>query len=119
LFWFFSRNFQLRLLRDTTCHGSSGEANGYRAFSSLCPQLSYCSNSGEAMEHEEYKNASHPTEYLHGRIVWGLIEGSKARIRKNDGINVRKVNHLQRAYGLASAAFLLDILFMILFLRLY
>ena len=73
----------------------------------------------EAKEFAQYKAAAHPNDYARGRYVWSLIEGCKVRIPKNDTINARKVNHLQCAYVLTSAAFLLDILFIVLSHRLY
>jgi hypothetical protein len=69
----------------------------------------------ESKERDDYKDAAHPNEYVRGRLVWSLIQGSKNRIHKNDLTNAKKVSHLQWAYGLAALAFLLDILFMILF----
>src|ERR1039458_6889986 len=65
----------------------------------------------EAKELEQYKNAAHPNEYLHGRLVWSLIKGSKQRVHKNDSTNSRKVTLLQGAYGFAAGAFFLNIMF--------
>jgi hypothetical protein len=73
----------------------------------------------QAKQLEQYKNAAHPNEYVRSRLVWSLIKGSKERIPENESINARKVTRLQWAYGLATVAFVLDILFILQVSQLY
>jgi len=66
----------------------------------------------DSQELEAYPKERDPEEYLRDRVIWGLIASSKARIVKGEEINDKKITRLTIAYWFASAAFLIDILFL-------
>jgi len=60
-----------------------------------------------------YPVFQNPDAFLRNRLVRGFIDGSKARIAKSEEINEKKVRFLNRAYWLAFAAFVADVLYLI------
>ena len=57
----------------------------------------------------EYAASTHPSDFLRGRLIWGLIESSKPRIVAGENNNAKKVVCLRWAYWLTLIAFFLDV----------
>ena len=63
----------------------------------------------EAEKLDEYQKAPDLDDFLRSRVVWGLIEGSKLRIVKSEGLTNKKASRLEWAYWLTLVAFLWEV----------